>query len=103
MSVGAVDLLSRAASSANIAVPSLDSSKSAGPNFGDALTNALADAGASERQSADASQKFAAGDPSVGIHEVIIGAEKATIAVKYAVTLKNKVLEAYREIMNTPL
>jgi flagellar hook-basal body complex protein FliE len=32
---------------------------------------------------------------------VVIASEKANIAVRYAVTLKNKALEAYRELMNT--
>jgi len=98
-----VDLLSRVAS--GLSAPSTEKKAAAagGPDFGEALTSALTSAGDSERQAADASQKFAAGDPSVGIHEVIIGAEKANISVRYAVTLKNKVLEAYREIMNTPL
>jgi len=98
-----VDILSRVAAGVSTpTAPSLDK-KAGGPDFGEALTSALTQAGNSEREAADSSQKFAAGDPNVGIHEVIIGAEKATIAVKYAVTLKNRVLEAYREIMNTPL
>jgi flagellar hook-basal body complex protein FliE len=55
-------------------------------------------------QAADtASARFAAGDPDVGIHEVVIAAEKAAISVRYATTLKNRVLEAYRELMNTPV
>ena len=33
----------------------------------------------------------------------MIAAEKANITVRYAVTLKNRVLEAYRDLMNTPL
>jgi flagellar hook-basal body complex protein FliE len=31
----------------------------------------------------------------------VIASEKASIAVRYAVTLKNKALEAYHELMNT--
>jgi flagellar hook-basal body complex protein FliE len=72
-------------------------------DFGSALTGAMAKAGAEERAADDAAQRFAAGDPSMGIHEVMIAAEKASITTRYAVTLKNKVLEAYRELMNTPL
>ena len=74
---------------------------SAGVDFGEALKGALGDAGAAERTADQAAQKFAAGDPSVGIHEVMIAAEKASISLRYAVTLKNKLVEAYRELMNT--
>jgi flagellar hook-basal body complex protein FliE len=74
-----------------------------GVDFGDTLTRVLGDARDADQAAATASEKFAAGDPAVGIHEVVIAAEKASISVRYAVTLKNKVLEAYRELMNTPL
>jgi flagellar hook-basal body complex protein FliE len=33
----------------------------------------------------------------------MIASEKSTIALRYAVTLKNKALEAYKDLMNTPL
>src|SRR5262249_22396963 len=72
-------------------------------DFGKTLSNALTDAGKAEKAADDAANRFAAGDPQMGIHEVMIAAEKANISVRYAVTLKNKLLEAYRELMNTPL
>lgn len=74
-----------------------------GPDFGQVFTNALRDAGGAERAANDAATRFAAGDPSVGIHEVVIAAEKANISVRYAVTLKNRAIEAYRELLNTPV
>jgi flagellar hook-basal body complex protein FliE len=62
---------------------------------------ALQDAHAAEHTATDAAERFAKGDPGMGIHEVVIASEKANIAVRYATTLKNKALEAYRELMNT--
>ena len=78
-------------------------SEAKGPGFGDVLVEALGRAGEAERSAGDQAARFAAGDPSVGIHEAVIAAEKANISVRYAVTLKNKALEAYRELMNTPV
>ena len=72
-------------------------------DFGNALGQALKEAGGAEKAADEAEKKFAAGDPSIGIHEVMIAAEKAQIAVKYAVTLKNKMIEAYKELMNTQI
>ena len=72
-----------------------------GPDFGDALMGAIEQASGSEQAASDASTRFAAGDASIGIHEVMIASEKANIAVRYATTLKNKLVEAYRELMNT--
>ena len=62
---------------------------------------ALQDAHAAENTATHAAEQFAKGDPAMGIHEVVIASEKANIAVRYATTLKNKALEAYRELMNT--
>jgi flagellar hook-basal body complex protein FliE len=74
-----------------------------GASFADTLTGALSRAGAEEKAADNAAERFANGDPGMGIHEVMIAAEKATISVRYAVTLKNKMLEAYKELMNTQL
>jgi flagellar basal-body rod protein FlgC len=65
------------------------------------FASVLSDARKLEDQATDAATRFANGDPGMGIHEVVIAAEKANIAVRYATTLKNKAVEAYRELMNT--
>ncbi len=84
----------------SIRMPGVDK-PSDGPGFAEVLGRALGEAGRSERGADDAAVRFASGDPEVGIHEVVIAAEKANIAVRFAVTLKNRVIEAYRELMNT--
>jgi flagellar hook-basal body complex protein FliE len=65
------------------------------------FASALDAAHATERNSTQAAEQFAKGDPGMGIHEVMIASEKANISLRYATTLKNKALEAYRELMNT--
>jgi flagellar hook-basal body complex protein FliE len=70
-------------------------------DLAEAFGSVLQDARAAEQASTQASEAFAKGDPNVGIHEVVIASEKANIAVRYVTTLKNKALEAYRELMNT--
>jgi len=65
------------------------------------FSKALSEARNLETDATHAQERFAADDPGMGIHEVMIATEKANIAVRYAATLKNKALEAYRELMNT--
>ncbi len=72
-----------------------------GTDLAAAFTQALHDARGLEQSASQAAEKFASGDPSMGIHEVMIASEKANISLRYATTLKNKALEAYRELMNT--
>jgi len=88
--------------------PSASELRPAGPGdggeaFSDALLGALGRASAAEKGADEAAQRFAAGDAEMGIHEVMIAAEKANVAVRFAVTLKNKAIEAYRELLNTQL
>lgn len=71
--------------------------------FSDVLADGLEKARDAEAHANDLGERFAAGDPTVGIHEMMIAAERAGISLRYAVTLKNKAIEAYRDLMNTPL
>jgi flagellar hook-basal body complex protein FliE len=70
-------------------------------DLGTSFAEALHSASALEQTAQTQATKFAAGDETVGIHEVVIASEKANIARRYATTLKNKALEAYRELMGT--
>jgi len=77
--------------------------KSVSSDFHKIIGDALTEGAKAEREAVDLHQRFAKGDPHVGIHEVMIATEKANISFRYAVTLKNKVLDAYREIMQTQI
>lgn len=70
-------------------------------DLADSFSQVFAEARSQEVNASEMAQKFANGDSSVGIHEVVIAAEKASVQVRYATTLKNKAVEAYRELMNT--
>ncbi len=74
---------------------------SSGVDFADAITGAIERAADDEKQATGMAVQFAEGDPNVGIHEVVIASERANISMRYAVTLKNKIVEAYRDIMST--
>lgn len=84
----------------SITAPSTDKA-TPGADLGSAFEQALHQARDLEHSATQASAQFASGDPSMGIHEVMIATEKANLAVRYTTTLKNKALEAYRELMNT--
>jgi flagellar hook-basal body complex protein FliE len=72
-----------------------------GPSFKDVLAGAVQNATTLDAKATEAAEHLAKGEG--GIHEVMIAQEKASISIRYAVTLKNKMLEAYRELMNTPV
>ncbi len=51
-----------------------------------------------QKQAEQSALSFAIGD-SDNIHEVMIANDKATVALQYTVQIRDKVLEAYNEIM----
>jgi flagellar hook-basal body complex protein FliE len=72
-----------------------------GGSLKDTFVSALEEARTRESTSVQMAERFAQGDPDVGIHEVMIASEEANISLRFATTLKNKAIEAYRELMNT--
>ncbi|MCK9224431.1 MAG: flagellar hook-basal body complex protein FliE [Candidatus Muirbacterium halophilum] len=50
-----------------------------------------------QKQSADMTQKMVAGDVE-DIHQVMVAAEKAKIAFKFTLEVKNKIMTAFQEV-----
>ena len=46
---------------------------------------------------------FESGDPKVGIAEVMVATQKSTLAFEATLRVRNKLLQAYQDIMNMPL
>jgi flagellar hook-basal body complex protein FliE len=46
---------------------------------------------------------YLAGDRNVSLSQVVLQAEKSKLAYEGLVTVRNKILEAYKEIMNMPV
>ena len=70
--------------------------------FSDFLKQALENVNALE-QNADNSRMLLASGKIDNLHQVMIDAEKAAIAVQFTVQIRNKVMEAYNEIMRMQL
>lgn len=67
-------------------------------SFESYLRGAIDEINALQREADAASRAMAAGDIS-DIHRAVIASEKATLAVQLAIEVRNKVIEAYQEIM----
>lgn len=70
--------------------------------FGQFLAEALANVEAAQKDAALASQRLATGEIK-DVAEVMIASEKATLALQLTVQVRNKVLEAYQEMMRMPV
>ena len=67
-------------------------------NFGDFLKNALEKVNATQLQAEQMTYDFAIGN-EVQLHQVVLATEKATLALQLTMQIRNKVIEAYQELM----
>jgi flagellar hook-basal body complex protein FliE len=70
--------------------------------FSDILTEAFSNAQETEAENDLGNLELLAGE-GTGIHETIIQAEKAELALELALQVRNKVIDAYNEIMRMQL
>lgn len=66
--------------------------------FGDLLKKAVDEVNTLQQQSGDLKTKLVTGEIE-DIHQVMIAAEKANLAFQLTMQIRNKVIDAYQEIM----
>ena len=69
-------------------------------DFADALKASLNEVNRVQNESAKLSKDFTLGDPNTNLQDVVISMQKSTIAFQQAVQVRNKLVQAYHEIMN---
>lgn len=72
-------------------------------NFGDMLKDALDGVNDMQFESRNLQKQFEMGDPNVSLADVMVAKEKSGIAFEATMQVRNKVLEAYKTIMNMPV
>lgn len=73
-----------------------------GIRFSEFLMDALASVDKAEKSAEDIGMAFAMGEP-VEIHDVMLAFAKADTTMRLFIELRNKVMEAYQEIMRMPV
>ena len=69
-----------------------------GASFGDLVRDALVQLDRLQKEANDAAARFAAGEP-VDLHDVMIAMQKADLGFRLALQVRNRLIEAYQEIM----
>lgn len=72
-----------------------------GPSFADALKGAVEDANAKSVEAERQVRALVTGEGSV--HEAMIAMQDASVAMEMVLAVRNKVLEAYQEVMRMPV
>ncbi|MEZ5892744.1 MAG: flagellar hook-basal body complex protein FliE [Parvularculaceae bacterium] len=87
----------RSAASA-AAEPAAEAAK---PNFGELVKNAIADTASSLKAGEAASAQVAAGEAN--LVDVVTAISAAEVSLETALAVRNRVIEAYQEIMRMPI
>lgn len=71
--------------------------------FGEILQNALSSVNAQQQAAGAQTAAYLRGDPEVSLAQAMITAEQASLSFEAVSQTRNKLLSAYRDIMNMPL
>lgn len=73
------------------------------PRFGDMLSNAVNAVNDTQMKAGAMQTAYVKGDPSVGLTEVMIQSQKASVSFEALTQVRNKVVKAYEDVMNMPV
>lgn len=75
----------------------------AGAGFGELFNRAIDQVNETQKASAELAKAYEQGRPGVDITDVMIASEKAGVSFQAMVQVRNKLVEAYRDVMNMPI
>jgi flagellar hook-basal body complex protein FliE len=75
----------------------------AGTSFANVLKQGLEAVNATQQKSAALATRFERGDPGVELSQVMLESQKASVAFRATVEVRNRLVSAYQEIMNMPI
>ena len=78
------------------------SAQAAETSFGETIKKAVSEVNDLQTQADEIANKLAAGE-AVEIHQAMIAMQKAVTALQFTVQVRNKIIEAYQEIMRMQL
>ena len=73
------------------------------PNFQTMFKNAIDNVNEKQKVASDLATRFEQGDASLDLPEVMIAMQKSTVSFQAMTQVRNKLIEAYKDIMNMPV
>ena len=74
-----------------------------GTDFGEVLKSAIDQVSSAQMQAQEMAKGFSAGDPNVNLQDVMVNLQKASLSFQQMVQVRNKLVTAYQDMMNTPV
>ena len=73
------------------------------PSFGDLMTKAISNVNEVQQKSSSMADAYEKGVAGVDITDVMIASQKASVSFQAMVQVRNKLVEAYKDVMNMPI
>lgn len=73
------------------------------PSFSETLRSAIGGVNQTQQQAGALSQAFEMGDPNAGLAKVMMAAQQSQVAFRATVEVRNRLVQAYQDVMNMPL
>ena len=74
-----------------------------GPGFGDMLKESIDAVNATQQAASALKTDFEKGETDASLAEVMVAAQKADLSFQTMVQVRNKLVEAYKDVMNMPV
>lgn len=73
------------------------------PSFGDLMTKAISNVNDVQQKSSSMADAYEKGVAGVDITDVMIASQKASVSFQAMVQVRNKLVDAYKDVMNMPI
>jgi flagellar hook-basal body complex protein FliE len=73
------------------------------PSFTETLRGAINGVNQTQQQAGALSKAFEMGDPNAGLAKVMMAAQQSQVAFRATVEVRNRLVQAYQDVMNMPL
>ncbi len=74
-----------------------------GPGFSETMAKALDTVSATQRKSGELQQAFELGDPRADLARVMVAMQESQVAFRATVEVRNRLVQAYQDVMNMPI
>jgi len=85
---------------AGVAMPA---AQAATPSFAQTLKKALEGVNAAQQHATGLSAAFERGEPGADLAQVMVAAQQAQVAFKATVEVRNRLVQAYQDVLNMPV
>jgi flagellar hook-basal body complex protein FliE len=73
------------------------------PGFGDMFQQAIGSVNSTQQQAGALATSFEQGDPGVSLAQVMVASQKASVSFQALTQVRNRLVDAYKDIMNMPV